>query len=38
VAMMCAGWDGSKGKNPGLPKNGKWNELWDEVKSFQSTS
>jgi hypothetical protein len=29
VAMMCAGWDGSKGKNPGFPKNGKWNVLWE---------
>lgn len=29
VAMMCAGWDGSKGKNPGFPKNGKWNVQWE---------
>jgi hypothetical protein len=29
VAMMCAGWDGSKGKNPGFPKNGKWNVMWE---------
>jgi hypothetical protein len=24
VAMMSAGWDGSVGKAPGFPKNGKW--------------
>lgn len=29
VAMMCAGWDGSKGKNPGFPKNGKWKVKWE---------
>ncbi|MDD3077825.1 MAG: hypothetical protein PHH37_01815 [Paludibacter sp.] len=29
VAMMCAGWDGCKTKNPGFPKNGKWNVRWE---------
>lgn len=24
VAMMCAGWDGSKGDAPGFPKDGNW--------------
>jgi hypothetical protein len=24
VAMMAAGWDGSKGKSPGFPENGNW--------------
>jgi hypothetical protein len=24
VAMMAAGWDGSKGVAPGFPKNGMW--------------
>jgi hypothetical protein len=24
TAMMAAGWDGSTGKTPGFPKNGKW--------------
>jgi hypothetical protein len=24
VAMMAAGWDGSKGDAPGFPKNGRW--------------
>lgn len=32
VAMMCAGWDGSKGINPGFPKNGKWNVRWENIK------
>jgi hypothetical protein len=32
VAMMCAGWDGSKGINPGFPKNGKWNVRWEGLK------
>ncbi|MCX2479812.1 hypothetical protein OQY15_12000 [Pedobacter sp. MC2016-15] len=29
VAMMCAGWDGATEKNPGFPKNGKWNVKWE---------
>ncbi len=29
VAMMCAGWDGCKEKNPGFPKDGKWNVKWE---------
>lgn len=32
VAMMCAGWDGSKGENPGFPKDGKWNVRWEGLK------
>ena len=24
VAMMCGGWDGSKGEYPGFPKDGSW--------------
>lgn len=24
VAMMCAGWEGSVGENPGFPKDGTW--------------
>lgn len=32
VAMMCAGWDGSTGKNPGFPKDGKWNVKWEGLK------
>ncbi|MDD3320490.1 MAG: hypothetical protein PHS59_03505 [Paludibacter sp.] len=29
VAMMCAGWDGNKLKNPGFPKDGNWNVKWE---------
>ncbi|HOQ58237.1 MAG TPA: hypothetical protein PLI37_04130 [Bacteroidales bacterium] len=29
VAMMCAGWDGSEGKNPGFPNNGQWKVKWE---------
>ena len=29
VAMMAAGWDGSAGKNPGFPRNGKWKVKWE---------
>lgn len=29
VAMMCAGWDGSTGTNPGFPADGTWNVKWE---------
>jgi hypothetical protein len=29
VAMMCAGWDGATGKNPGFPNDGTWNVRWE---------
>lgn len=29
VAMMAAGWDGSKGGSPGFPKDGTWNVKWE---------
>lgn len=29
VAMMCAGWDGSEGENPGFPKDGNWDVRWE---------
>lgn len=29
VAMMCAGWDGSQGTNPGFPKDGTWDVRWE---------
>lgn len=32
IAMMCAGWDGNDVKNPGFPKNGKWNVVWEDLK------
>ena len=31
VAMMCAGWDGSKGDCPGFPRNGKWKVRWENL-------
>lgn len=34
VALMCAGWDGSKLKNPGFPRNGKWNVMWEDIKAM----
>lgn len=32
VAMMCAGWDGTKANNPGFPHNGNWNVRWEGLK------
>lgn len=32
VAMMCAGWDNNDIKNPGFPKNGKWNVVWEDLQ------
>ncbi len=32
VAMMCAGWDGNKIKNPGFPKDGNWDVKWEDLK------
>ncbi|SHE44353.1 hypothetical protein SAMN05444362_101338 [Dysgonomonas macrotermitis] len=32
VAMMCAGWDGNTEKNPGFPKDGKWNVVWEGLQ------
>lgn len=29
IAMMCAGWDGCAERNPGFPKNGKWDVRWE---------
>lgn len=34
VAMMCAGWDGSEGKNPGFPKDGKWKVKWEGLQKM----
>lgn len=34
VAMMCAGWDGSRGNNPGFPKDGNWNVMWEGLKKM----
>jgi len=32
VAMMCAGFEGNKIPNPGIPKNGKWKVRWENLK------
>ena len=29
IALMCAGWDGCEVENPGFPKDGKWNVMWE---------
>jgi hypothetical protein len=34
IAMMCAGWDGCTEKNPGFPKNGKWNVHWEGLNKM----
>ncbi|MEA5256167.1 hypothetical protein VB264_00120 [Arcicella aquatica] len=34
VAMMCAGYDGCKTVNPGIPKNGKWKVRWEGLKKM----
>lgn len=32
VALMCAGYDGCKEKNPGFPKDGTWDVRWEGLK------
>ena len=32
ISMMCAGWDGCTTKNPGFPKDGKWDVKWENLK------
>ena len=34
IAMMCAGWDGCKTNNPGIPKDGKWKVKWEGLKKI----
>jgi len=34
IAMMCAGWDGCKDKNPGFPKDGKWDVRWEGLQQM----
>jgi hypothetical protein len=29
IALMCAGWDGCKVKNPGFPQDGMWDVRWE---------
>ena len=32
IALMCAGWDGCTERNPGFPKNGRWDVRWEGLK------
>ena len=32
IALMCAGYDGCRIKNPGIPKNGQWQVKWEGLK------
>ena len=34
VAMMCAGYDGSKEMNPGFPKDGNWKVKWKNLRKM----
>lgn len=34
VAMMCAGYDGSKINEPGFPKDGTWKVKWEGLKKI----
>jgi len=34
IAMMCAGYDGCKTANPGIPKNGQWKVRWEGLKKM----
>lgn len=34
IAMMCAGYDGCKTINPGIPKNGKWKVRWEGLRKM----
>ena len=34
IAIMCAGYDGCKTINPGIPKNGKWKVKWEGLKKM----
>ena len=35
ISLMCTGWEGCKTRNPGFPKDGKWNIKWENlVKDF----
>jgi hypothetical protein len=34
IAMMCAGYEGSKLANPGIPKDGKWKVRWEGLKKM----
>ena len=31
ISLMCAGWEGCETKNPGFPKDGKWDVRWENL-------
>jgi protein-glucosylgalactosylhydroxylysine glucosidase len=34
IVMMCAGYDGCKTINPGIPKDGRWKVRWEGLKKM----
>lgn len=34
IAIMCAGYEGNKEVNPGIPKNGNWNVKWEGLRKM----
>lgn len=34
AALICAGYEGSKEINPGIPKNGKWKVKWEGLRKM----
>jgi hypothetical protein len=34
IALMCAGYDGKVGDNPGIPKDGKWMVRWEGLNAM----
>lgn len=34
ISMMCAGYDGNKKINPGIPNDGKWKVRWEGLKQM----
>src|SRR5258706_15400783 len=34
IAIMCAGYEGNKAVNPGIPKDGKWKVKWEGLKKM----
>jgi hypothetical protein len=34
IALMCAGYDGGPGPNPGFPRDGKWKVRWEGLNQM----
>ena len=34
IALMCAGYDGGPGPNPGIPQDGKWKVRWEGLNQL----